>query len=866
MKETKKVFIAIFFAILMLAVAFSVVGVNLSSTAIRSTPASQGTHVTASNTGKYVPWIKPTNTSEEPGYTGGTYTVALAGPPGDLNPFTSITAIDGCVFGEVYNSLYQTYLNGTTGPFLATGYSLSKVPTTSNHTTFDLETGHYAKYSAIYTIHLRSGVRWTNWSPNNASQTYVFSNVTNYNNDTGAPMSHTFKKYKTTTMLKYELQAGDVVCTWRLSSTYGAYPGIVNAVPVNNLTVDFYVTTPNLLIVCDDFTHDIYSYNVWSHHNYSSTAGYFNYEPSKINSTSGYNTWNMNWNLVTGSASGLVGTGPFMVTNGFGVTQGVVIPNHVIKEYANPYFFTQYANLSSGLRQWTPKIHELEFKEFISIASMALADESGQIDGMGGIGDCYVPQLDTTPNMQVRTASASTFNMLDINTHIAPFNVTNFRVALNYATPKGYIASVLCHGNTPGQTWAVPANSLFYNSSVPSYSFSLAKASSLLNNTPGFSKVNGKLEYNGTQVSITILILSSAIAAEDDLGMYVIQSDWQSLGISVHLNLVSVPTMFAKLGAVQSGASKNSFQIENFCDGTGIGDPALCCEIRYNSSIGPKACSYVGPFSSLNYSGHHYTGKQVDHLMNNLTNEALNTNNIVKAEKLVKEMQGIEVMESIIIPLGYATNHIPLLLTYFHNQSALGHGFCYWNRLSVELRSTPLTVAKVTQLQTSASITQNAYNGGEYGNITIVVTSDNKTMSGVNVTIGYVAPYAGILNVTSDNLVTNSKGVAVFEFYITSTLKNLLSLASQTSEVINFTIIATEFNHKVTPAAVVATGTSYVNIMATSSNVTSTTPPVSAISTTSSSFVFEVGFIVAAVVAIIGVGGLIYFRFKRPKT
>lgn len=868
MENNKKLFIALFFTMLMVMLSFSVLG-NVATPAANGNNNSVNILKENSATSTHTPWTFPTNTTEEPGYTGGTYIGALAGAPGDLNIYSSsVTVIDGCVEEEIYNGLYQTFLNGSTGPSLATRYTLTLVPSTSNHTTFDVETGKYENFSAIYTVHLRKGVRWTDWTAANATQTYVFSNVTDYNNGTGVAMPHTFKKYQTLTMLKYEVQAGDVVCSWRIGDTYGRYPGVVNAVPVNNLTVAFYVTTPTLLMICDDFEQDITPYNIWHHHNYASIPGYFNYSSALTpdQASSSYNSWDLNWNEVTGSVPGLVGTGPFMVTNGFGVTQGEVIPNHVIKEYANPYFFYQYANASSGLRQWTPKIHAMQWDEFVTVSSMLLAATEGQIDGLAGIGTSDVPSFEAVPNMELLTTPSSVYNMLDINTHssVAPLNVTNFRQALNYAVPKSYIARVLCDGNIPGLTWMDPSNTLFYNSSVPSFSFSLSKASALLNSTPGFSHVNGKLDYLGKPVTLTVDILSSAIAATDDLGMYIIKSDWESLGITVHFNLVSVGTLFSALGAVQDGQSNNAFEIENFCDSNGIGDSALCCEIRYDPTYGLPACSYAGPFGNVTIDGKHYTGNQIQSLMDNLSVQAVTTNNIVVAEHDVKEMQGIEVYESIIIPLGYSISHIPLLLTNFKNQTSVGQGFCYWNRLSVEKRSTPLSVSKVKALTIKQSISQNAFSSGQYGNITITTLSGTTPVSGVNLTIGYTAPYSGVINVSSTQLVTNSQGQAVFEFRTTRTLKDLLGLASKSYEMVNFTIIATQRNYKVSPAAVVATNTSHLSVIATAFNVTSTSspPPVKPTSVLD----YEIGLIVASLVAVVSLGYVGFTKFKVKKT
>jgi len=815
------------------------------------------------------PWTFPTNTTQEPGYTGGIYVSGLAGPPGDLNPYTSDTIIDGTVFGDVYMPLYQTFLNGSLGPSLATGYTLTIVPSTSNHTTFDLETGQYENYSAIYTVHLRPGVLWTDWTAANASQTYVFSNVTDYNNTTGVPMPHTFKSYKTMNMLKYELQAGDVVCSWRIGDTYGKYPGIVNAVPVNNLTVNFYVSKPNLLVVYDSFTNYVLPYNIWHHHNFASVSGYFNYSPNltSAQAANAFNSWNMGWNLETGAVPGLVGNGPFMVSNSLGVPQGEVIPNHVIIEYENPYFFFQYTNASAGLRQWTPKIYAMEWKEFVSVASLQLALDQGQLDGIGGICAGDIPQYLSVPNSEVLSSPAGVYNLLDFNVHsaVAPLNCTNFRYALNYAIPKSYIASDICHGDIPGQTWMIPANTLFFNSSTPSYSFNMAKARSILNSTPGFSLVSGKLYYYGKPVTLTVDILSTAIAATIDLAMYVIQGDWEELGITVNFNLVSVGTMFSDLSAVQDGSSNNSFQIENFCDSNGIGDPALCCAVRYNPTYGLPACSYIGPFSPITMNGKNYTGSQVQALMDNLTVEALNTNSIVTAEKLVKEMQGIEAIESIIIPLGYVPGHTPLLLTYFKNQSAMGEGFCYWNALSVQQRSTPLSVPHVASLQIKTSVTQNAYSSGEFGNITIAVSKDGTPLSGVNITVGYSATYSGVLNVSSCRLVTNSQGIAVFEFETTTSLKDLLGLASVSYENINFTIVATQQNFQTTPPSIVASNTTTLTLIGTACNVTQTSSPPSVSKSSAVPLIYELGLIVSVVVAIAAITGLVYTRFKYKK-
>ncbi len=763
--QKKKCIIAIFFSLLMLLSAVAVISNDNSSA--QSVPlSSSATNDNSLSAASYTPWTYPTTTMEEPGYTGGNFKVGIAANVGSVNPLTSTTGCDAALCEEIFEPLFKSMPNGANAPWLATGYTLNK--TTGQ--TFDVETSSYMNYSAIYTVTLRPNVQWSDWTSANATDTYEFSNHTTYGNATQT-FNHTFKVFATTKMKTYYLQSADVVLSWRMEASYGKWPNVVNVVPDGNMSVKFYVSNVNLLFVQNDLANVMLPYHIWDSHDFSTNSAFWNYTSSG-SPKNAYNAWELGWNEKKGNIPYLVGTGPFMVNGGYNQPKGGVIPSQAFTMYVNPHYWVQYTPNADGFRQYTPKIAEVEFIYYSSASDMVSAMIDGNIYSMlQGTSPNFVPQLKSVPDMKIcyTPAGAGGFSLMSLNTRYSPMNITAFRQALNYATPKAYLASVIESGYCVlGQPVVGPNDALYFNSSTNPYTFSLSKARSLINGIKGMANVSGVLKYNGNPVSLTIDLPSTIEAPLAAESAEIIKADWNKLGISVTLNVIAFTTEIAD---VSSSITDNTtaYQIASFESGAPIGDPAETLLCDYNSVVGIPSCSYSGPFSSITYNGKAYTGKQVDSYLNNLTDQLVKTDNPSVAIKLSKTIESLGVDESPIINLGYGLGISPISMAQFTNYSisdihSTGWA-CVWNFLTMHKTSKPSTTSYSSQLSLSAKF-ENGTLLVHGQDEKIIFTVTNKTsgaaISQAAVVVGFNAPYGGVTNLTSSDLVTNSIGQASY--------------------------------------------------------------------------------------------------------
>jgi ABC-type transport system substrate-binding protein len=306
-------------------------------------------------------WAYPTNTTGEPGYTGGTYKLAQIGNPDYFNPFEASTVCDFYVLDEIFNSATGELPNGTIIPCLATSWNETSAP--ANMTTFNPLTGATSPVKDIWTVHIRPGVQWDDWTSANAGDTYTYTNFTSFYNDTGVHYAHTYKKvynatsgknqtFKSIKMKEYYVQAADFILSWKIMSASadfsGSYIGVVNVVPLNNLTVEYYLSKPSATFVPYTLETDIIPYNIWSSHDYAGAgSGYWN--ETKVTASTpasgAYNTWDLGHVSGTGEYPGLVGTGPFMMNGGYGLPMGKFFHDDYWQIYENPNYFMQSIDL-----------------------------------------------------------------------------------------------------------------------------------------------------------------------------------------------------------------------------------------------------------------------------------------------------------------------------------------------------------------------------------------------------------------------------------------------------------------------------------------------------------------------------------------
>ncbi len=781
-------------------VVLAMVGLSVfDSNALGSAPSTSGSassSVVLSSASSVAPWTQPTTSMQEPGYTNGTYIMASTSNVENLNVYLATDVYSFYLLNEIYDSATTLLPNETISPWLATNWT--EIPVTSANqgqflgfknassaTTVDPLNGATMPVKYVYQVNLRPGVQWTDYAP--GTHTYVYGNTTTFNGPHGN--SHTVQyRYAPVTMNTYNVQSADFILSWKiLQSAYdysGSFANIVNAVPVSNTTVDFYLSAQSATFLTYSLETPILPFHIWKNHDYSTTPGVWNYTASQT--SGGYNNWNVSYNPTTGLAPELVGSGPFMMNGGYGMPHGKWIYNQYWKLYVNPHYWVQY---TKSLRQWTPKFYELYVPEYLSLSSAVIALSLNQVYQIeGGVTPTFIPTVATIPHTYIFKKPTTGYGFIQLNSFnqqkanqvqseygfsplsvTPPLNLTSVRQALNYAVNKVYLNSVVDEGyGIPGTSVVPNSDSVWQNGSLPTFSYNPTKAMALLNGTPGMSYANGEFYYNGTQFTMNIQITA---AAQNPLGVeaaLLIQKWWDGIGVHTTVTQEAFSTVVTNL--IGYGFQAIDLGITGV-----VGDPTGDFASFYTPA-GYGSGFFLGPYSSLNATtfpnGPALNGSQVTKEMVKLYND-MNTNTTLSTRIADGNyIQGLAAAESTLINLGYGIDLFPIDNSTFVNTThdTLGQAaFEYWNFLSVHLKSaTVATPPSKTPEQLSVGVVTNkqVYQNGQYFNVTVQVRNQyGSAVSGANVTVG-VNPAGALLNLTSLSGVTNAQGMYKLEFQV----------------------------------------------------------------------------------------------------
>ncbi|MEM0141068.1 MAG: ABC transporter substrate-binding protein, partial [Thermoplasmatales archaeon] len=595
----------------------------------------------------------------------------------------------------------------------------------------------------------------------------------------------------------------DFILSWKiLNSSFdfsGEYANVVNVVPVNNTTVDYYLSNSSGTFLTYTLETPILPYHIWVSHDYASSPGVWNYTTS-LPAANSYNSWNVGYNAATGTATGLVGTGPFMFTNSYGLPQGKWIFDEYWKMYVNPHYFVQYV---PSLKQWTPKFYELYVPKYLSMSAAVIALEKHQVYQIeGGVTPSFISTLANQPNIYLYYKPATGFRYLQFNSFDqnssnytsenygftpvemgTPLNITSVRQALSYAINKQYIASVIFDGyDIPGTSLIPPSDSLWQNQSLPDFSYNPSEAMSLLNSTPGMSLNGGKYYYRGQPFTMNIQITSMNSDPLDVEAALQIAQWWDQIGVPTTVTQESFSTIVA---------TENDYQFKATVDSiTGIvGDPTDFFDVFYTPSGGLFYGLYFGPFTSMpefGNSGPIENGTYFDNEMISLYNQLNSNTNTSYRIHLADEMQGIAAWEATVINLGYPIHIFPIENSTFVNitKDALGqNSFEFWNFLSLHMRSESISAVNASpSLRIGLSSPSNLYYNGQYGNITVEVRDpEGSPVSDASVVIGF-SPEGSITNVSSLSGFTNATGAFNFEFKVPSS-QSLIYTSDYSGEV-----------------------------------------------------------------------------------
>ncbi len=753
------------------------------------------------------PWTYPTTTMEEPNYTGGTYVAASYVDVIGLNIWTVDDLYSFILLNELYDSPYQYAPNETYIPWAATSYS----ETSANFNTFDPINGTTQHVSYIYNVTLRPGIQWTDWTPATASNTYTFSNYTSftaYNTTTGLEQAYTYQyPWPSVKMNTETIQSADLIMSWKVLvsgvDTSADWSNIVNIVPTSNLTAEYYLSAQSATFPTYTLTAPILPYHLWVQHDWSSThPGVWNY----TGAANGYDVWDFGYNSATGMAPDLIGSGPFMFSNNYGQPQGAWVPGDYYDLYVNPHYFVQYV---PSLRQWTPKIDELYSPLYLSESDAVTALVLGQADTvLSGVDPTFIPTISADPNAYIFFEPPSGYGYAGFNTWgnttpmtwaygtfgpaVAdpPFNITAVRQAINYATNKAYLCSVVDEGYCSlGQPIVPPSDAAWYNATAPMYDYNPTLAESLLAGVPGMVKSpsTGNWYYEGKPVTMNIL---TTVQSADPLGVeedLIMAQEWDAIGIPTTVLQAAFSTLIGDLftidytGVVTLGI-------------TGIeGDPTGDFESFYDEQQTLGTGFYYGPFSAMKVNGVNMTGPQIDNLMDTLYAQLNSVTNFTQRLSIADEIEGIAAQESTIININYGIGIIPFNNATFTGivPDALSYSsFIYWAFNTVALKPTAVTVPSgiKSQLEVGVVAPTTVYMNGQYGNLSIEVRNQfGQPEPGMTVSIGS-SPSGMLLNISSDTGVTNATGGYQWEFQVLPT--NVQVYTADYFGQVNFTVSA----------------------------------------------------------------------------
>lgn len=228
----------------------------------------------------------------------------------------------------------------------------------------------------------------------------------------------------------------------------------------------------------------------------------------------------------------IVADGPFVIYN---YTEG----ENPIIFYANPYFF-----------RGQPYMKEMVMNLYSSFSAYEAALEAGEIDALWTSGGfSTVKAIANLSGYTLYRITPSGYNTITLNIFSYPFNVTQFRQALAYATNRSFIAEKVFGPNyvlmyydteTPQDHEAG-----YGPSSEPSYPYNLTMTDKLLTSL-GFKMVNGVWHYpNGSPVTINVEFPSDEVDAQGIATL--LDNMWTQAGFQVTVTAVTEASLYSAM-------------------------------------------------------------------------------------------------------------------------------------------------------------------------------------------------------------------------------------------------------------------------------------------------------------------------------
>jgi len=155
------------------------------------------------------------------------------------------------------------------------------------------------------------------------------------------------------------------------------------------------------------------------------------------------------------------GTGPFILTEW--------LKNERLVLQANPSYWRGPASIS-----------QITVRPILEDAARVAALQTGEVDFIANVPYERIAELQSDPNLVVKTIATPRVFFIGIDPRVTPFNDVRVRQALNYAVDVDAIISALYMGHATRLATAVPTAAFGYDASVTPYPYDPAKARELL--------------------------------------------------------------------------------------------------------------------------------------------------------------------------------------------------------------------------------------------------------------------------------------------------------------------------------------------------------------------------------------------------
>jgi peptide/nickel transport system substrate-binding protein len=214
-----------------------------------------------------------------------------------------------------------------------------------------------------------------------------------------------------------------------------------------------------------------------------------------------------------------IGSGPFMLKSW---TRGQSL--ELVK---NPYFW----------REGQPYLDGLTFLYLPDDNTRLLKLKSGEAHIAADVPYNQIEAISKTEGLQVLLEDIAGWKGIWFNDALKPFDDHNFRLALNYATPKEAILGAVLFNAADIQN-SIIARVKYTDPSVPAYPYDMEKAK---------ASIAASSAASGYECSFVIV---AGDAVEKQIAE-ILQAEWAKIGVKIKIEPVDVATIWARYGSMK---------------------------------------------------------------------------------------------------------------------------------------------------------------------------------------------------------------------------------------------------------------------------------------------------------------------------